>query len=231
MVLLVVEWLPSPLPHTRRPGDPRWASLVTHGPIGGVEWLPSHPYHQGGPEEGPGCSYWWWSGSLPVPHTRRPGILGGPVSLFMVLLVVEWLPLPLLHTRRPGDPRWASLVTHGPIDGEVASPHTHTRGPLLVTHPHTQGDPEILGGPASLLMVLLVVEWLPSPLPHTRRPGDPRWASLLTHGPIGGGVASLPPPHTRRPGDPRWASLVTHGPIGGGVASLPSTPHKEARRS
>ena len=70
-------------------------------------------------------------------------------------------------------------------------------------HPYpTQGGPEILGGPVSLLMVLLVVEWLPSPLPHTRRPGDPR-----------------------------WASLVAHGPIGGGVASLTSTPHKEARRS
>ena len=70
-------------------------------------------------------------------------------------------------------------------------------------HPYpTQGGPEILGGPVSLLMVLLVEKWLPSPLPHTRGPGDPRWASLVTHGPIGGGVASLAP-----------------------------TPHKEARRS
>ena len=110
----------------------------------------------------------------------------------MVLLVVEWLPSPLLHTRRPGDPRRPSLVTHGPIGGGVAPPPPHP----------TQGGPEILGGPVSLLMVLLVVEWLPSPLLHTRRPGDPR-----------------------------WTSLVTHGPTGGGVASLPSTPHKEARRS
>ena len=106
-------------------------------------------------------SYWWWSGfPHPYPTQGGPEILGGPVSLLMVLLVVKWLPSPLPHTRRPGDPRWARL------------------------------------------MVLLVVEWLPSPLPHTRRPGDPRWASLVTHGPIGGGVASLTP-----------------------------TPHKEARRS
>ena len=164
MVLLVVEWLPSPLLHTRRPGDPRWASLVTHGPIGGgVASLT--PYStQGGPE-----------------------ILGGPASLLMVLLVVEWLPSPLPHTRRPGDPRWASLVTHGPIGGGVASLVTiypTQGGPeilggpvsllmvLLVVsgfpYPYpTQGGPEILGGPVSLLMVLLVVEWLPSPLlPH-----------------------------------------------------------------
>ena len=136
-------------------------------------------------------SYWWWSG-FPHPYSTQggPEILGGPVSLLMVLLVVEWLPSPLPHTRRPGDPRWASLVTHGPIGGGVAPP----------PHP-TQGGPEILGGPVSLLMVLLVVEWLPSPLLHTRRPGDPR-----------------------RP------SLVTHGPIGGEVASLTPTPHKEARR-
>ena len=107
-------------------------------------------------------SYWWWNGFPPLYPTQGGlEILGGPVSLLMVLLVVEWLP-----------------------------------------HTHTQGGPEILGGPVSLLMVLLVVEWLPSPLPHTRRPGDPRWASLVTHGPIGGEVASLTP-----------------------------TPHKEARRS
>ena len=77
-------------------------------------------------------SYWWWSG-FPHPYPTQGGleILGGPASLLMVLLVVEWLPSPLPHTRRPGDPRWASLVTHGPIGGEVASltptPHKEAR--------------------------------------------------------------------------------------------------------
>ena len=167
MLLLVVKWLPLPLPHTRRPGDPRWASLVIHGPIGGeVASLTPTPHKEARRsyvgQSRYSWSYWWWSGfPHPCPTQGGPEILGGPVSLLMVLLVVEWLP-----------------------------------------HTHTQGGPEILGGPVSLLMVLLVVEWLPSPLLHTRRPGDPR-----------------------------WASLVTHGPIGGGVASLTSTPHKEARRS
>ena len=185
---------PPTLPHTRRPGDPRWASLVTHGPIGGgVASLTPTP-HKEDPEilGGPVSLLMVllvveWLPSPLYPTQGGPEILGGPVSLLMVLLVVEWLPLPLLHTRRPGDPRWASLVTHGPAGGGVASltPYSTQGGPeilggpvsllmvLLVvewlpSHPYpTQGGPEILGGPVSLLMVLLVVEWLPfTPTPH-----------------------------------------------------------------
>ena len=192
-------WSGFPPPHTHHQGGPE----ILGGPVSllmvllVVEWLPS-----------------------PYPTQGGPKILGGPASLLMVLLVVEWLPSPPPHTRRPGDPRWASLVTHGPIGGGVAS----------LPPPHTQGGPEILGGPVSLLMVLLVVEWLPSPLLHTRRPGDPRWASLVTHGPIGGGVAS-PHTHTRRPGDPRWASLGSWSSLVVEWLPLTPTPHKEARRS